>query len=203
MKISNLFILDKLYKANPKVTPLTFSWLKYTELVNDVIVGEFQKEIGAIPVKGSALELRIAEASKNYAKVARRIFRQKKGTYSRAVAQHFFKKVTHIRLREKKRKATPNSPNPAGDAPPGPEMPGPSQEGPPPKKPFSELGRTQKNERVNDLKATTSGDFDLLLATATSVAKELGMDSHFVLKAMKKNAETATLLKKFIDKDYS
>ena len=71
MKVSNLFILDQLYKANPKVTPLTFNWLKYTELVRDVIVGEFRKEIGAVPVKGSALDLRIAEASKNYVKVAR------------------------------------------------------------------------------------------------------------------------------------
>ena len=52
MKVSNLFILDKLYKANPKVTPLTYGWLKYTALVNDVIAEEFRKEIGAIPIKG-------------------------------------------------------------------------------------------------------------------------------------------------------
>ena len=153
MKISNLFILDKLYKADPKVTPLTFSWLEYTQLVNDVIVGEFRKEIGANPIKGSALELRIAAASKNYAKTARRIFRQKKGTYSRATAQHFFKKVTHIRLRAKKSKATPNPdknvvppgpevPGPAGDT--VPEMPGPSVPPNTSKKPFHDLGRTQK-----------------------------------------------------------
>ena len=78
MKVSNLFILDKLYKANPKVTPLTYGWLKYTALVNDVIAEEFRKEIGAIPIKGSALDLRIAKASKNYAKVARKIFQKKK-----------------------------------------------------------------------------------------------------------------------------
>ena len=97
MKVSNLFILDKLYKANPKVTPLTYGWLKYTALVNDVIAEEFRKEIGAIPIKGSALDLRIAKASKNYAKVARKIFREKKGTYARAIAQHFFKKVKKVK----------------------------------------------------------------------------------------------------------
>ena len=85
MKVSNLFILDKLYKANPKVTLLTYGWLKYTALVNDVIAEEFRKEIGAIPIKGSALDLRIAKASKNYAKVAR------------AIAQHFFKKVKKVK----------------------------------------------------------------------------------------------------------
>ena len=84
MKVSNLFILDKLYKANPKVTLLTYGWLKYTALVNDVIAEEFRKEIGAIPIKGSALDLRIAKASKIYAKVAR------------AIAQHFSKKVKDL-----------------------------------------------------------------------------------------------------------
>ena len=97
MKVSNLFILDKLYKANPKVTPLTYGWLKYTALVNDVIAEEFRKEIGAIPIKGLALDLRIAKASKNYAKVARKIFQEKKGTYARAIAQHFFKKVKKVK----------------------------------------------------------------------------------------------------------
>ena len=205
MKIKNIDILDKLYKADPKVTPLTFSWLKYTELVNDVIVGEFRKEIGANPVKGSALELRIAAAAKTYAKTARRIFRQKKGTYSRATAQHFFKKVTHIRLRAKKSKGAPN---PADEAPP--EMPGPSGDaapempsGPPPKKPFSELGRTQKAERVNKLKGAASGDLDLLMATAMSVAKSLDLNVHFVLKAMKKNEDLTADLKRYIEKDYS
>ena len=82
-------------------------------------------------------------------------------------------------------------------------MPGPSQPPTSSKKPFNRLGRTQKSHRVKEVKAAASGDLDLLMATATSVAKELGMDSHFVLKAMKKNPETAAILKNFIEKDYS
>ena len=112
MKIPNLFILNSLYNGDPKVTPLTLGWLEYTVKVKEVIVNEFVKEIGAEPVKNSPLDLRISKAAKNFAKIARKHFRIKKGNYKRATAQHFFKVKTHIRLRnEKKKKATPQ-PNP-------------------------------------------------------------------------------------------
>ena len=111
MKIPNIFILNSLYNGDPKVTPLTLSWLEYTVKVKDVIVQEFVKEIGAEPVKNSPLDLRISKAAKNFAKIARKHFRVKKGNYKRATAQHFFKVKTHIRLRNEKKKATPQ-PNP-------------------------------------------------------------------------------------------
>ena len=155
-------------------------------MVKDVIVDEFSKEIGAKPLEGSALDLRISESAKNYARVARKIFREKKGIYARATAQHFFKKVTHIRIREKKRPrpASPNStqnpssgsnPNPAGDAP----MPGPSQPPTSSKKPFNRLGRTQKSQRVKEVKAAASGDLDLLMATAAISHVTFGLKGHF------------------------
>ena len=74
MKISNRFILDQLYFGDPKITPLSVSWLEYTAKVHEVITDEFRKEIGANPVKGSSLDLRIAKASKNFAKIARKKF---------------------------------------------------------------------------------------------------------------------------------
>ena len=108
MKLSNIFILNSLYYGDPKVTPQTFGWLEYTKKVKEVIVNEFIKETGAEPIKNSTLDLRIALASRNFAKIARKIFREKTGNYERATAQHFFKVKTHIRLRnEKKKKANP------------------------------------------------------------------------------------------------
>ena len=85
--------------------------------------------------------------------------------------------------------------------------PPPERYPPPPptssKKPYNRLGRTQKCERVKDLKAAASGDFDLLMATAASVAKEFNMNYHFVLKKLKENPELAKDLKRYIEKDYS
>ena len=216
MKIPNLVILNTLYNGDPKVTPLTFGWLDYTKKVKEVIVHEFVKEIGAEPIKNSPLDLRISIAAKNYAKVARRHFKAKKGNYKRATAQHFFKCTTHIRLQnEKKKKATiPNpSPNPDGDATIHPEPAvGPSQA--PPKKPFVELGRTEKNKRVNKLKEDAGGDADLLLAaaisaakdmakTASSVAKDLHKNRHFVLKKMQADPELAAHLQTYLGKGLS
>ena len=96
MKIPNIFILNSLYNGDPKVTPLTFGWLEYTKKVREVIVNEFIKEIGAEPIKNSPLDLRISMAAKNYAKVARKHFKAKKGNYKRATAQPFFKCTTHV-----------------------------------------------------------------------------------------------------------
>ena len=113
MKISNRFILDQLYFGDPKVTPLSCSWLEYTAKVHEIITDEFRKEIGANPVKGSSLDLRIGKASKNFATIARRLFKTKGRNYNRSTAQHFFKIKTHIPLREKKARRD-EGPDPAG-----------------------------------------------------------------------------------------
>ena len=81
MKISNKLILDKLYFGDPKITPLTLGYLEYIAKVKDVITGAFREEIGADPIKGSSLEVRIAKASKNFATIARRLFKTKGRNY--------------------------------------------------------------------------------------------------------------------------
>ena len=203
MKISNRFILDQLYFGDPKITPLSVSWLEYTAKVHEVITDEFRKEIGANPVKGSSLDVRIGKASKNFAKIARKKFKKHSRNYKRSVAQHFFKIKTHIPLREKK--ATPN-PGPSKDATATPSAAGDSGSSTTrskTQKPFSELGRTQKTARVNDLKAAASGDVDLLLATSASAAKGLDVNRHFVLKKLLKHPGLAEDLKRFIENDCS
>ena len=189
MKLSNKFILDALYFGDPKVTPLSLGFLEYTAKVNEVITEEFRKEIGANPIKGSSLELRIAKASKTFATIARRKFKKYNRTYKRAVAQHYFKTTTHIPLRQKKVKPNVTS---SGDAKAGPTP-----------KPFQNLGRTQQHERINNVKAAANGDVDLLLAAAVSASKGLDLNSHFVLKAIKKDPGIAVHLKSYIEKDFS
>ena len=71
------------------------------------------------------------------------------------------------------------------------------------KKPFNQLGGSQKNEHVKELKEAASGDFNLLMATATSVTKQFNMNYLFVFKKMKGNSELAVNLKRYIEKDYS
>ena len=213
MKISNKFILDQLYFGDPKITPLTLGWLEYTAKVKDIITEEFRKEIGAEPIKGSSLELRIPKASKNFAKIARKKFKKHSRNYKRTVEQHYFKATTHIPLRQKKApKPAPTSSNsvPSTEATPGTSSeatPGTNTDASPPRqqgptlKPFQSLGRTQKAKRVKDLKVAASGDVDLLVAAASSAAKNLDMNRHFIFKKIDKDPELAEDLKRFIEND--
>ena len=79
---------------------------------------------------------------------------------------------------------------------------GDAKAGPTPK-PFQNLGRTQQHERINNVKAAANGDVDLLLAAAVSASKGLDLNSHFVLKAIKKDPGIAVHLKSYIEKDFS
>ena len=200
---------------------MSLGYLEYISKVNDVITEEFRKEIGANPIKGSSLEIRIAKASKNFATIARRLFKTKGRNYNRSTAQHFFKIKTHIPLREKKarRNESPDSapmssssgPNAAPNSSSGPEAahisgldtnttPGPSKSQ---KKPFEECGRTEKHNRVKKLKASAGGDAELVLSTAKSVAKDLDLNRHFVFKKMEQDPNLAADLKRYIENDLS
>ena len=205
MKISNKYILDQLYFGDPKITPLTTNFLEYTKKVNDVITEEFRKEIGANPVKGSSLELRIATAAKSFSAIARRHFKKQQRSYKRSIAQHFFKIKTHIPLREKKVKPNqgpaPSSGPASSSGPDTTSTPGSSQK--PPKKPFEECGRTEQYHRVKKLKASAGGDAGLILSTAKSVAKDFDLNRHFVLKKMDQDPNLAADLRRYIEKDLS
>ena len=105
----------------------------------------------------------------------------------------------------------------AGDADPGTNPASEQSQAPPPppkKKPFKDLGRTERANRVNKVKAAADGDADLLLAAATSaakdmaatadsVAKDLHKNRHFILKKMEKDPELAAHLKIYLGKGLS
>ena len=199
LRLENGVILDTLLKKEPKITPISYPEKIYAGHVKDVIEEQFREQFGVSPVSNSPLDLRIKAKALYFAKTSRRHWRKQKKNPDRVKAQHFFKCVTKINL--KNRNPGPNpAPNPNPDVGSNPGLNSDPNSAPPRKK-FADLGRTQQHERSKNLRESAGGDADLLVATATVAAKELDQNMHFVLKKMRKNPGLAEILKNFIEND--
>ena len=182
LRLGNGVILDTLLKKEPKITPISYPEKIYAGHVKDVIEEQFKEQFGVSPVANSPLDLRIKAKSLYFAKKARSHWRRQSKNPDRVKAQSFFKCVTKVNL--KNRNPVPDSNSSTG-----------------PRKKFADLGRTQQHERSKNLKVAAGGDADLLMATATTAAKELDVNVHFVMKKVKNNPRLAERIRNFVEND--